>query len=70
MINIKELKVGEVIKLGNGKAIVTYIDEDEICIIHHWGETDTLKEKYFKYWDSTGEINETFKKALDEIKVK
>lgn len=68
MIYIDEINVGDVIKCGTGKAIVTFIDDDEICIIHEWGEVDILKEEHFKYWDTVGLISETFKKALDEIK--
>ena len=68
MINIEEIKVGNVIKCGTAKAIVTFIDGDEICILHEWGETDALKEEHFKFWDDTGVVIEEFKKILDEIK--
>ena len=68
MINIEEIKVGNVIKCGTAKAIVTFIDGDKICILHEWGETDTLEEEHFKFWDDTGVVIEEFKKILDEIK--
>lgn len=68
MINIEEIKVGNIIKCGTTKAIVTFIDGDEICILHEWGETDTLKEEHFEFWDDTGVVIEEFKKILDEIK--
>lgn len=68
MINIEEIKVGNVIKCGLAKAIVTSIDGNEIHILHEWGETDTLEEEHFKFWDDTGVVIEEFKKILDEIK--
>lgn len=68
MINIEEIKVGNVIKCGTANAIVTFIDGDEISILHEWGETDTLKEEHFKFWDDTGVVIEELKNILDEMK--
>ena len=68
MINIEEIKVGNVIKCGTVKAIVTFIDVDVIHILRQWGETDTLEEEHFRFWDDTGVVIEEFKKLLDEIK--
>lgn len=68
MLDISDINVGDIIKCGDSKAIVTFIDGDEISIIHPWGEVDGLKEEHYEHWSKTGEVSKKLNCMLKEIK--
>ena len=68
MLDISDINVGDIIKCGSSKAIVTFIDGNEINIIHSWGEVDSLKEEHFEYWSKTREVSKMLDCMLKEIK--
>lgn len=68
MLNISDINVGDIIKCGDSKAIVTFIDGVEIEIIHAWGEVDVLRNEHFKQWSKTGEVSKMLDCMLKEIK--
>lgn len=67
MIYIEETKIGDVIKCGSTKAVVTFIDGDEVHILREWGETDILREEHCQFWDNIGTVRQTLKDLLGQL---
>lgn len=67
MINLDEIKVGDILDCTNTKATVTFINGNTIHIIWSWGETDTLREEHFYAWEKTNKVNDKFIKMLESM---